>query len=250
MIQTLDPVKIIDTSNKLHKRVAERFPDRGLSGVADELCQAARESAKVANHLIRPLVWYRLLSWTGALVLIAVSTVLLILLKNSLNAEVAAHEWLQTAEAATNDFIFIAIAIFFVVRFERILKRNRALRMLHQLRSLAHIIDMHQLTKDPDSIARSHHRTAASPERTLTPYELKRYYDYCSEMLSILSKLAAVLVQRFDDPVTLSAVNEVESLTTGLSRKIWQKIMVASQTLQEFNEPEESTPAPAAAPAP
>ena len=30
----------------------------------------------------------------------------------------------------------------------------------------------------------------------------------------------------FDDAVALAAVNEIENLTTGLSRKIWQKIMI------------------------
>jgi hypothetical protein len=45
-------------------------------------------------------------------------------------------------------------------------------------------------------------------------------------MLSLIGKLAALYVQKFDDPVALAAVNEVEELTTGLSRKIWQKIMV------------------------
>jgi hypothetical protein len=55
---------------------------------------------------------------------------------------------------------------------------------------------------------------------------LGRYLDYCSEMLSLVGKLAALYVQKFDDPVALAAVNEVEDLTTGLSRKIWQKIMI------------------------
>jgi hypothetical protein len=45
-------------------------------------------------------------------------------------------------------------------------------------------------------------------------------------MLSLVSKLAALYVQRFDDYVVLQAVNEVESLTNGLSRKIWQKITI------------------------
>lgn len=40
----------------------------------------------------------------------------------------------------------------------------------------------------------------------------------------MISKLAALHVQHFDDPVTLAAVNDVESLTSGLSGKIWQKI--------------------------
>jgi hypothetical protein len=38
-------------------------------------------------------------------------------------------------------------------------------------------------------------------------------------------------VQKFDDPVTISAVNEVENLTNGLSRKIWQKIMIFDRIL-------------------
>ena len=56
--------------------------------------------------------------------------------------------------------------------------------------------------------------------------ELIRYLDYCSEMLSLIGKIAALYVQKFDDPVALVAVNEVEELTTSLSRKIWQKIMI------------------------
>ena len=46
-----------------------------------------------------------------------------------------------------------------------------------------------------------------------------------SEMLSLLGKIAALYVQWFDDPAALAAVNEIENLTTGLSRKIWQKLM-------------------------
>jgi hypothetical protein len=60
----------------------------------------------------------------------------------------------------------------------------------------------------------------------MTRFELGRYLDYCTELLSLISKIAALYVQRFDDEVTLGAVNEVESLTSGLSKKIWQKIMI------------------------
>ena len=44
-------------------------------------------------------------------------------------------------------------------------------------------------------------------------------------MLSLIGKVAALYVQDFDDEVAVAAVNEIENLTTGLSRKIWQKIM-------------------------
>ena len=36
-------------------------------------------------------------------------------------------------------------------------------------------------------------------------------------------------MQDFNDPVVLGAVNEIEGLPTGLSSKIWQKIMIIHQ---------------------
>jgi hypothetical protein len=48
-------------------------------------------------------------------------------------------------------------------------------------------------------------------------------------MLAILGKLGALLVQDFDDSPTLSAVNDIEDLTSGLQRKIWQKIMITDR---------------------
>lgn len=65
--------------------------------------------------------------------------------------------------------------------------------------------------------------TATATAR-FTAFELARYLDYCSEMLSIISKVAALYVQKFDDAVTLAAVNEVEQLTGSLSQKLWLKI--------------------------
>jgi hypothetical protein len=85
---------------------------------------------------------------------------------------------------------------------------------------------MHQLTKDPERMVAQMAATPSSPKQNLSPGELGRYLDYCSEMLSLIGKLAALYVQKFDDPVALAAVNEVEDLTTSLSRKIWQKIMI------------------------
>jgi hypothetical protein len=38
--------------------------------------------------------------------------------------------------------------------------------------------------------------------------------------------VAALYLKGFDDPVALQAVNEVEDLTTGLARKIWQKLTI------------------------
>jgi hypothetical protein len=82
---------------------------------------------------------------------------------------------------------------------------------------------MHQLTKDPEQILQQG-TTESSSLRRMTAFDLGRYLDYCSEMLSLTGKVAALYVQGFDDGVALQAVNEIEDLTTGLSRKIWQKL--------------------------
>ena len=117
----------------------------------------------------------------------------------------------------------MGLAIFFLVTIESRLKRRRALAAMHELRVIAHLIDMHQLTKDPEQLLAGE-TTASSPQRSMSSFELGRYLDYCSEMLALIGKLAAVYVQHFDDAVVLEAANEIEDLTTGLSHKIWQKI--------------------------
>jgi hypothetical protein len=52
-------------------------------------------------------------------------------------------------------------------------------------------------------------------------------------LLSLDSKVDALYVQHCDDGPTLAAVTEIEQLTTGLSRKIWQKLMIVMSTHPE-----------------
>jgi hypothetical protein len=63
-----------------------------------------------------------------------------------------------------------------------------------------HVIDMHQLTKDPSMGVSVAGNTPSSPARTLSRFEITRYLDYCSEMLSLTSKVAVLYAQVFPDP--------------------------------------------------
>jgi hypothetical protein len=137
---------------------------------------------------------------------------------------VGAAEMFQTIESLINDIVFLGIAVFFLATIEARIKRRKALERLHQLRSVAHIVDMHQLTKDPDNLFRDANGDSPPSVRPMTRDELARYLDYCGELLSLTGKMAALFVQRFSDSLALHSVNEIEDLTTGLSRKIWQKI--------------------------
>ena len=55
---------------------------------------------------------------------------------------------------------------------------------------------------------------------------MARYLDYCSEMLSLTSKVAVLFAQGFPDPIVTEAVSDIERIAAGLSQKIWQKIMI------------------------
>ena len=80
--------------------------------------------------------------------------------------------------------------------------------------------------QDPAYLLSQLKDTKSSPERNLTRHQLTRYLDYCSEILALNAKIAALFAQNMEDPVILSAVNELELLSQGLSAKIWQKIMI------------------------
>lgn len=146
-----------------------------------------------------------------------------------------ASELAQGIESFINDIVFVGIAVFFLLTIETRIKRRRVLRHISQFRSIAHVIDMHQLTKDPERVRKRLVDTTSSPAVDLTPVLLSRYLDYCSEMLSVLGKLAAICVQRLDDAATLAAVNDIEDFTTGLSRKVWQKIMIIERLIERPN---------------
>lgn len=225
MYRSLDSEKIIGTIERLCSRIDERFPTSGLGRVCKELLTIARESQQRSAWIAKPQKSLRIL--VGVLIALIVGVLVLVLANSTLPPN--GFDFvvlLQVSEAGINVFIIIGAAILFLITSEVRIKRSRALKAIHELRALAHVIDMHQLTKDPDRFPIR--EAATTMTQSLTPAQIVRYLDYCSEMLSLIGKLAALYVQKFDDPVALGAVNEVEELTTGLSRKIWQKIMIVN----------------------
>ncbi len=219
----LDQSHIGQTLRRLRDRIAERFPGSGLSNVAGELVSLSDESFDCVAYLRKPNWPIRVA--VGVVIAAMVVVVALGALSIRVSSRVnSVSELVQTLDASINDIVFLGIAIFFLATLEARLKRRKALGTLQQLRSVVHIVDMHQLTKDPERLMSPQPDTSSSPTRSMTAPELGRYLDYCSELLSLTSKIAASFVQSFNDPVVLSTVNEIETLVTGLSGKIWQKI--------------------------
>ena len=229
----LDPGQIVKTIVRIEGRIADRFPNAGLRRVCRKLHSIAEGAGGRARSFGRPILWLRAVVW---LLVVGVAFSLLAtvaLLAKPTTEKLGFVDFVQVLEAGINDLVLIGAALLFLTTLENRIKRHRALAALHELRAMAHIIDMHQLNKDPERILHPE-LILLEPngqDTRLSAFDLCRYLDYCSEMLSLIGKVAALYVQHFDDAAALSAVNEVENLCSGLSRKIWQKIMIVEASL-------------------
>lgn len=223
----LNPERILQTLQKLYIRIEERFPESGLKKVCHEFQILAEDCTNLTSRLTKPLWPVRILAVIVGAALIFITFSIFYHFFNQNNPEInRLADAIQTLESGINEIIFLSIAIFFLLSLEIRVKRYYALKALHKLRSIAHVVDMHQLTKDPAYILSQAKPTKSSPDRRLAKNDLIRYLDYCSEILALNSKIAALFVQHIDDPHILAAVNELDTLTQGLSSKIWQKIMI------------------------
>ncbi|MEM7619381.1 MAG: hypothetical protein AAF228_02795 [Pseudomonadota bacterium] len=221
----LDADKVIHTLVKLHKRITDRFAGSGLSKVCGALIILAKQTSQQAERIAKPNLFIRFAVVTF-LMLGCAALVYSFKLIHLETQQAEVFDFVQGLEAAMNVVVLIGALTYFLVTFEERYKRRRVLGYLDELRSVVHVIDMHQLTKDPSAILSGVIRTKNSPKREMSEGELIRYLDYCSEMLSITSKLAALYTQNTQDPAVVRAVNDIERLTTNLSRKIWQKIVI------------------------
>lgn len=229
----LDKDNITATIERLRNRINERFPESGLGRVAAELLQIGQETTALSEYLARPNWAIRsatILGWTGIAATLGYVATTVVNLDTNIGG---VAEFFQGADAAMSMLVFLGGSVFFLGTLETRIKRSKVLPALHQLRSVAHIVDMHQLTKDPEHLAIPSSATASSPQRLMNPTELGRYLDYCSEMLSLVSKIAALHVQHFNDSVVLEAVTDIEQLSNSLSNKIWQKITLLERVVRE-----------------
>jgi hypothetical protein len=226
MYDELKLERIIETLTTLRNRIAERFPGSGLSQVAEELLRIAGDTGAVLERIRRPNLLLRVAVATAIALIVALAGALFLYIPVLPIDVQGIGSLFQSIEAAAQDLIFLSIAIYFFITLESRLHRRISLRALRRLRGIVHIVDMHQLTKDPEHLLTPGRTTASSPKRQLTRFELARYLDYCSELLSLSSKLAALHVQYVDDPVVLDAVNDIEVLASNLSSKMWQKIVI------------------------
>lgn len=228
--RNLDPAKIVETIHGLQSRIDQQFPGSGLAAVCRSLGQAARVTATRAAALAQPYWALRLV----AVVVVAMGLAGQIYVADFIDwsgipRRASPVEIAQGLNAMVNLMLLAFAGLWFVLTLERRWKRQRVFAYLYEFRSLAHIIDMHQLTKDPTTVLSAGLPTPSRPEKKMGAPELARYLDDCTEMLALIAKLAALYAERTQDREVTDAVNEIEDLTSQLGRKIWEKIMILEQ---------------------
>ena len=221
--RTIDAQLVLQTLEQLRLRIGERFPKAGLGNVCAELALLATDTQTRVSELAKPMIWIRVgvglvLAAGAGLAAYGIDTI------GFRSGETEVLSVVSALESAVNLLLVVGAGVFSLTSLEARLKRHTAMGALHELRSIIHVIDMHQLTKDPVMFGAK--RTKASPDHKLSLFELVRYLNYCSEMLSLSGKLAALYAQDFNDPDVIEAASDIEQLATNLSQKVWQKITI------------------------
>lgn len=213
----LDADQLLATIREVRAKIDGDFHGRGLSRVAARLELVAQDVDRGARKVRRPYWEVRLLI---ALVMVGVGAAGSYLLGFSHFDPVAASDTLtliQALDAVFNAVFLLLAGIVSIVSIEQRMKRSRALADLHRVRSLTHVIDMHQLSKDP--VGRGEVTDAEHQN-------LLGYLSYCTDLLNLTGKIGALYAQDMQDLVIIETVNDIELLSSNLARKIWQKIQI------------------------
>ena len=172
-LRSLQPSKVVETIGHLFDRIRHRFPGSGLANIALELHAISKDAVVRADRIRRPNWWLRVAIGLLIAGILAVLVDVGISLRITNDVLQVVH-FVQLVDSSLASLVLIGAAIAFLIGLEVRLKRQRALNAVRELRSLAHIVDMHQLTKDPEHALGLGNATLSSPKKVYTQDELVR----------------------------------------------------------------------------
>ena len=223
---SLESEYIAHAAGKLEARIRARLAGRRLADVAHHLAETIPSIQGEFDSSWLRFRKTRYVSRVASAVIVVATVVALVLAIQDILRTGAPHaaDWVPLVESVVNDVVFAAVAVFFLWALPERRERRTLLLQLHRLRSLAHVVDMHQLDKDPEQARADYVPTPKSPPNRMNAEELHHYFDYCSELVSLIAKTAALCAEHSSDDVVLRTVSDLETLAAQMSQKIWQKI--------------------------
>jgi hypothetical protein len=204
----LDPAKLIKTSATLAGWIDKDFNHSHLSAVAANVQRLTQEAVVTAQRIRRPIWPLRVGIWGLCLAFLAGAVHQLVTHR--------LDEVLRFLDETKGAALYLGAFLLGFITLEVRLKRRRAIKAINELRAVAHIVDMHQLAKD---------QTIGEFREQTTAEKMNGYLHACIALLALLSKIGQLYVEHFPDTVATQSVNEFEMIATGLSNKIWMKIL-------------------------
>lgn len=215
-----------ETATRLVDRVQSRFGDDDLTQIARQVSKVAVASEKRIGRALRVGFIIRLLTWP---LVVGVSVGIAWWIR-SMNLTIKvddAGDLAQSLDSAFQLMLVLGAGAWFLLSIGTKVQRRSLLKALQELNALAQVIDLVQLDKDPDRLHFStEQRTAKSPTlgKANTAFLLSRYLDYCSELLSVLGKVACLYRDRISDEVVLSRLGDFDRLSNQLRANIGSKM--------------------------
>jgi hypothetical protein len=210
----LDPERIILTADKLAINVEQALPQTTLAGLAKDLAQIARETDQRVKHAARPIYTIRLLSLLAVAGGIAAPLYLLGHLSAKWEFETVT-DLFEAADAGFNLILLLAGALWFLFTLESRIKRNRVLEFIGELREFTHVIDVTQLYYTPDLYASDGQDSPSRFDYT--------YLFFCTQMLGVITNLAALYTRSAPSDSIWRAASEVETLANAIATKLVSK---------------------------
>ena len=223
----LNPKKLCKTIHSLEVIVAEKFPERSFRKTILELSKVAKEAKELSYKLSgKHVVAWTIIIAAPIVLLCAISYLFIVYAHfSSDEAQTGILEYSDTLDLFVNLIVLSVMGSYALFRQYRLRRRKRAMQILHKLRSIAHVIDLTQHGKNYQFIVDTQDHKS---DKYISLDDCIQYLTYSSQALSLTSKVAAILIEDYNDNTVIASVCEIESLCTGISLKIWQKI----ETLQ------------------
>jgi hypothetical protein len=213
----LDPSRIIQTAENLAERIGDRLPGRTLASLAVELARIASETDLRARQARKPIIAIRLASITAILASLLCLTYLLRHIHTSWEFGTIT-EVFEAADAAFNLLVVLAGAIWFLITLEARIKRRKALASIEELREFIHVIDLTQLYYTPELY------DVDVPDSPAQAGLDHTYLLFCTQMIGVISNLAALYGRGGANDSILRAVSEVDMLASAVSTKLLSKV--------------------------
>jgi len=214
--------QINETILELQREIEKKFPDLGLSSTVQKL----GGEAKVASEFITKKGGSHTKAWIFNItlpILVFIITFSTALYYLNLEGKEAFNGF-DDIDGLIN-LIFLSVVIGVLIRQTiKLLRRTSTMKQLHRIRTLIHILDMKQQNKKS-------YGKCLTNQKALSISESILYLDDCSQAVVLAGKVAALLIEDYDDSLVIATVSEIDALCNGITNRIWLKIQVFQLTL-------------------